>query len=227
MSDGAHLFDELAPDYERGCRRSVPDLDGFYGAVVEGLPFGLEEELRVLDLGAGTGLLGVVVAGKFPKARITLVDFSAEMLRVARRRFAGHPGRFEFRVMDYAREPLPGGPESYDLVVSALSIHHLTHDDKRETFEKIHASLASGGWFVNADQVEAETPETGPEHHEAHHAPEAELSAGTQASALPPMKAVEKATLQAQMTWLREAGFEEVECYYENDRFAVYGGRKG
>ena len=41
------------------------------------------------------------------------------------------------------------------------------------------------------------------------------------------MKAVEEATLQEQMAWLREAGFEEVECYYENNRFAVHGGRKG
>jgi hypothetical protein len=40
------------------------------------------------------------------------------------------------------------------------------------------------------------------------------------------MKAVEHATLRAQMTWLEEAGFEEVECCYENNRFAVYGGRK-
>jgi tRNA (cmo5U34)-methyltransferase len=182
---------------------------------VRDLRFGPDEELRVLDLGAGTGLLSATVAEKFPAARITLVDLSVEMLRVARRRFEGHPGRFEFRVMDYAREPLPGGPRGFDLVVSALSFHHLTHGDKRVTFEKVHASLASGGRFVNADQVQGQTPKAGWDHHEhrPHRAPEAGLP--------------EEATLQEQMAWLREAGFEEVECYYENNRFAVYGGRKG
>ena len=222
-------FDRAAPGYDLGCRRLVPDLDGFYGAVVKDLPFGPDEELRVLDLGAGTGLLSATVAEKFPAAKITLVDLSAEMLRVARRRFEGHPSRFEFRVMDYAREPLPGGPRGFDLVVSALSFHHLTHGDKLETFEKIHASLASGGRFVNADQVRGETPEAERDHHErrSHRAPEAELSEEDPTAAPPHTKAVEEATLRKQMAWLREAGFEEVECYYENNRFAVYGGRKG
>lgn len=229
MNDGTHSFDEAAPGYDRGCRRLVPDLDGFYGAVVEGLPFGRDEELRVLDLGAGTGLLSATVAEKFPAAGITLVDLSVEMLRLARRRFADEPGRFEFRVMDYVREPLPGGPGGFDLVVSALSIHHLTHGDKRKTFEKAHASLASGGRFVNADQVQVESPEGERHHHEhrPHHAPGAKHPEGDPTTAHPPMEAVEEATLQEQMAWLREAGFEEVECYYENNRFAVYGGRKG
>jgi tRNA (cmo5U34)-methyltransferase len=228
VNDGARYFDEAAPGYDQGCRRFVPDLDGFYGAVVRDLPFGPDEELRVLDLGAGTGLLSATVAEKFPAARITLVDLSVEMLRVARRRFEGHPGRFEFRVMDYAREPLPGGPRGFDLVVSALSFHHLTHGDKRVTFEKVHASLASGGRFVNADQVQGETPEAERPHHEHRpcRAPEAVPEEDPKAAS-PRMEAVEEATLREQMAWLREAGFEEVECYYENNRFAVYGGRKG
>jgi tRNA (cmo5U34)-methyltransferase len=229
VSDEARYFDEAAPDYDRGCRRFVPDLDGFYGAVVEGLPFGRNEELRVLDLGAGTGLLSAVVAETFPAAKITLVDLSVEMLRVARRRFAGQPGRFEFRVMDYARKPLPGRPRGFDLVVSALSIHHLTHGDKRETFEKVHVSLASGGRFVNADQVAGETPEAERAYHEdwLRHVPEAGVPEEDLTAALLRMKAYKNATLQAQMVWLREAGFEEVECFYKNNRFAVYGGRKG
>jgi ubiquinone/menaquinone biosynthesis C-methylase UbiE len=154
MNDGARFFDEAAPGYDLGCRRIVPDLDGFYSAVVRDLPFGRDEELRVLDLGAGTGLLSATVAEKFPAAKITLVDLSVEMLRLARRRFADEPGRFEFRVMDYAGEQLPEETRGFDLVVSALSLHHLTHGDKRETFENVHASLASGGRFVNADRVQ-------------------------------------------------------------------------
>src|ERR671910_1925137 len=150
------LFDEAAAGYDRARRQLVPGLDGFYGAALESVPFGREAELRVLDLGAGTGLLSSMVAERFPRSRVTLVDLSVEMLRVARRRFPQGDGRFEFRTMDYARKPLPQG---YDLVVSALSIHHLTHGDKKELFEKVHDSLAEGGYFVNADQVQGETPE--------------------------------------------------------------------
>ena len=93
-------FGQAAGDYDRIRPELVPGFDRFYGAVLESIPFREEQEVRVLDLGAGTGLLSAVVAGKFPRARVMLVDLSVEMLRVARRRFSGERGRFEFRTMD-------------------------------------------------------------------------------------------------------------------------------
>ena len=223
------LFDAAAPDYDGARRRLVPGFDGFYGAAVESIPFDGDEPLRVLDLGAGTGILSAMLAGRFPNSRVTLVDISVEMLRVARRRFAGEPGRFEFRVMDHARKPLPGRPRGYDLVVSALSIHHLTHGDKRELFEKVHAALSNGGWFVNADQVLGPTPEAETLYQEdwLRRVREAGASDGELAAALARMKADKNATLEAQMGWLGDAGFGSVESFYEDGRFAVYGGLKG
>ncbi len=228
MSTGA-LFDAAARDYDRARRQLVPGLEDFYGAALESVPFGRNKEIRVLDLGAGTGLLSAMVAERFPRSRLTLVDLSVEMLRVARRRFAAEPGRFEFRNMDYARTPLPAGPGGYDLAVSALSIHHLTHGDKRELFEKVHDSLAEDGYFVNADQAQGETPEE-----EAHYegwwlrrVREAGVSEEDLAAALARMRADRNATLEAQVRWLEEAGFESVRCAYEDHRFVVYGGRKG
>jgi tRNA (cmo5U34)-methyltransferase len=153
------MFGQAAWDYDRSRRQLVPGFDRFYGAVLESVAFAEEQEMRVLDLGAGTGLLSAMVAERFPRSRVTLVDLSVEMLRVARRRLAGEPGRFEFRTMDYARKSLPRTEGGYDLVVTALSVHHLTHGDKRELFDKVRSSLAVGGHFVNADQIAGETPE--------------------------------------------------------------------
>ena len=228
MSVGA-AFDDAAEDYDRARRQLVPGFEGFYGAALESVPFGRNEHIRILELGAGTGLLGAMVAERFPRSRVTLVDLSVEMLRVARRRLSREPGRFEFRNMDYARKPLPGGPRRYDLVVSALSIHHLTHGDKRELFEKVYEVLAGGGVFVNADQVQGETPEE-----EARYGAwwlrevrEAGVSAEDLDAALARMRADRNATLGAQLGWLGKAGFEEVGCSYKDHRFAVYNGRKG
>jgi tRNA (cmo5U34)-methyltransferase len=220
------LFDEEAAGYDQARRQLVPGLDGFYGAALGSVPFGQDAEIRVLDLGAGTGLLSSMVAGTFPRSRVTLVDLSVEMLRVARRRLAEGDGRFEFRTMDYARKPLPRG---YDLVVSALSIHHLTHGDKRELFERVHDSLREGGYFVNADQVQGETPEEEEGYREwwLRRVREAGVSEGDLAAALSRMRADRNATLRAQLGWLEQAGFEEVNCAYTDHRFAVYGGRRG
>ncbi len=228
MSTGA-LFDAAARDYDRARWQLVPGLDDFYGAALESVPFEREAEIRVLDLGAGTGLLSAMVAERFPRSRLTLVDLSVEMLRVARRRFAGDLGRFELRNLDYARKPLPSGGRGYDLVVSALSIHHLTHGDKRELFEKVHGSLAEGGYFVNADQALGETPEE-EARNEAwwlRRVRGAGVSEEDLAATLARMRADRNVTLEAQMCWLAEVGFEAVRCAYKDHRFAVYGGRKG
>ena len=219
------LFDEAAGGYDEARRRLVPGLDALHAAVIRSIPFRAEEPIRVLDLGAGTGLLSAEVAGRFPRATVTLVDLSVQMLRVARRRFAGSPGRFEFRVMDFARKDLPKG---YDLVVSALAVHHLTDGDKRELFEKVRGALVGGGLFVNMDQVLGETPEE-----EAAYerwwlggAKEAGASEEDLAAAFRRMRADKSATLEAQLRWLEEAGFEGVGCAHKDHRFAVYGGRK-
>ena len=45
------------------------------------------------------------------------------------------------------------------MIASALSIHHLEHDDKQSLFERIYDILPSGGLFVNYDQFCAGQPE--------------------------------------------------------------------
>ena len=223
------LFGEAARDYDRARRQLVPGFDRFYGAALESVPFMEGQEIKVLDLGAGTGLLSAMVAEKFPRSRVTLVDISVEMLRVARQRFTREPGRFEFRTMDYARKPLPREDGGYDLVVSALSIHHLTHGDKKELFGKVRRSLAVGGYFVNADQIAGDTPEEEMRFRDwwLGRVREAGVSERDLAAALLRMRADWNATLGAQLVWMREAGFGEVDCRYKDHRFAVYSGKKG
>jgi tRNA (cmo5U34)-methyltransferase len=222
-------FGAAAWGYDRSRRQLVPGFDEFYGALLESVPIAEEREIKVLDLGAGTGLLSGMVAGKFPRSRVTLVDLSVEMLRVARRRLAGGPGRFEFRTMDYARKPLPRRAGGYDLVVSALSIHHLTHGDKKELFGKVRRSLAVGGYFVNADQIAGDTPEEETRFRDwwLGRVREAGISEKDLGAALLRMRADKNATLGDQLLWLREAGFGEVDCRYKDYRFAVCGGKKG
>lgn len=220
------LFDTAAEDYDKSRRQLVPGLDRAYGAALKSVPHGREEDLRVLDLGAGTGLLSALVAGRFPRSRVTLVDISVGMLRVARRRFAGEDRRFEFRTMNFARKALPG---NFDLVVSALSIHHLTDGDKRGLFGKVHYALTDGGYFVNVDQVSGETPEEEERLRKwwLRRVTQASVSEEDLAAALTRMRADKNATLEAQLEWLEKTGFGAVRSVYRHHRFAVYGGVKG
>src|SRR5262249_43197210 len=103
---------------------------------------------RVLDLGAGTGLLTEMVAAAHPEATVELLDVSEAMLAQARARLGCSAGPVHVADMT---APLPEGP--YDAVVSALAIHHLPDRDKRDLFARVHEVLAAGGAFVNAEQV--------------------------------------------------------------------------
>lgn len=222
-------FEAAAGDYDRNLRRFVPEVEEFYGAVSGFVPFEEGAALRGLDLGAGTGLLSEMVADRFPRASLTLVDFSEKMMDVARQRLAARGDRFRFVIADYLEEPFP---ERYDLVVTALSIHHLEDEDKQRLFGKVRDSLAPGGFFVCADQVLGATPELEEQYREDLIRRVREAGIGEQELDRFAERTREshghtfEAPLTAQLSWLAEAGFEAVDCFYKRGRFAVYCGRK-
>src|SRR6478735_191013 len=112
----AAAFDAAAKDYDAARRRLIPCFDAFYGTVLELIgEWNPPPHARVLDLGAGTGLLAALVRAAYPDTMLHLVDVAPAMLDQARLRFADQR-RIEFTVADYAGAPL-GGP--YDLIVSA------------------------------------------------------------------------------------------------------------
>ena len=155
ISAAADAFSAYAGEYTAQRRRLIPVYDAFYGAVVDVLRLVGDGGIRrVLDLGAGTGLLSAEVAAAFPGVSIDLLDGSEPMLAEARERLGETVGAAH--VADMAG-PLPAGP--FDAVVSAMAIHHLEHVDKQALFARVLEVLRPGGAFVNAEQVSAPTPE--------------------------------------------------------------------
>src|SRR5512135_3131233 len=208
-------FDLAAEDYDRTRRRLVPGFDDFYRAAIDLIRFPRESQLKVLDLGAGTGLMAAFIAYSFPNARITMVDISNEMLERARARFELAGERFRFEVSDYGTAPIQ---EKYDAVVSALSIHHLPDDQKRSLFRRINGALNAGGVFVNAEQYRGATAEIEGAHQARWLTRVRELGVSERdlAGAQERMKFDQSATLEEQLEWLREAGFREIDCAYKN-----------
>ncbi len=216
------LFDQCATEYDQDRRKLVPFFDDFYGTVLSMIPFERSAPLRVLDLGTGTGLLTAMVAGALPAARFHLTDISPAMLAQAQQRFTG-TGRITFALQDHLQLALDS---AYDLVISALSIHHLEHEAKRQLFHRVFQAIRPGGMFINADQAAGATAQEEEEYERRW----IEDVTRNGVSSLSLEKAQERmpednnATLAAQMQWLCDAGFQHVSCGYERARFVVYGG---
>jgi tRNA (cmo5U34)-methyltransferase len=219
------VFDEGAHTYDRARRQLVPCFDDFYTTALALIPHQPQATFRVLDLGAGTGMLSSLIAKKFPQAKITLLDISQEMLGKARERFAGMEERLEFFAGDYAN----GFAGQFEVVISALSIHHLPDTDKIALFKNIHEALPDGGIFINADQILGPTPDIEQVYQETwlRQARDLGVSEADLNAALERMQADKMAPLSSQLEWLQQAGFSSVHCWYQNHRFAVFSGQKG
>lgn len=213
------VFTATAASYDEERARLIPGYERFYGWAVALVP---AEARRVLDLGAGTGLLTERLRARLPGVEVELVDVSEAMLARAQERFRGVEG-VSFRVTDYARGEL--GRDA-DAVVSALSIHHLEDEGKRALFGRVYEALGPGGVFVNADQVLGPTAVLEQRYRTAWLDGVRALGATERQveESLFRQQADRCAPVEAQMGWMREAGFREVDCWYKDGCFAVMAG---
>jgi tRNA (cmo5U34)-methyltransferase len=219
MPDATALFGAHAATYDAARRALIPPFDRFYGAAIDALELGGEPLGRVLDLGAGTGLLSGMVAAAHPDAELVLVDGAPAMLDLARERLRGHP-RATYVVADL-RDALP--PGTFDAVVSALAIHHLPDEDKRALLGRIAAALRPGGVLAWAEQVAGPTPDLERRYVERWIA--RCRAAGVTEEALQESLARQAVDLHLpegpQLAWLAEAGFGTVDLAFKDERFAV------
>lgn len=132
------LMTSEMPAYER--------LQDEVTAATEGI-----EVARILELGTGTGETARRVLALHPDAAYVGIDYGEAMLARAKEALPDADlrlGRLE--------EELPAGP--FDLVISALTVHHLDAAGKADLFRRIAAVLAPRGRFVLGDVIIPDDP---------------------------------------------------------------------
>jgi SAM-dependent methyltransferase len=140
------------------------------------------------------------------------VEFSPPMLERLRERF-DKDGRVEVVEHDLER-PLPA-LGTLDVVASSFAIHHLPHPRKRELYQEVWAVLRPGGVFCNLEHVASPTARI----HERF----------LDAMGITPEQEDRSNNLldvDTQLRWLREIGFEDVDCYWKWRELALLVGRK-
>lgn len=227
----------FAETFVRDRRRLIPLVESQEEVVARLLTRGDRRVERFLDLGAGAGAFAALVMRVHPGSTGVLLDFSQPMMAAADERLAPLAGRWEYVSGDLSRDDwtaaLPAG--RYDAVVSAFCIHHLPDERKRALYREAYELLAPGGLFLNWEHVSAHGLGDGmleewmvesllaAERARPDPRPDEEVLSEYFDSA----EADILAHPEDQCGWLREAGFDGVDVFFQIPEIAVFGGVKG
>ena len=213
-----------------GRQRSIDLLKSFYRYFLDS-----HRPNTILDLGCGDGILTRELMQVDDSISAVLIDGSEDMLEQARELIMDTSRvRFvhaSFQELIAERIDLP----AIDFTVSSLAIHHLTATEKSALFRYIYSVSNSGGYFLNIDTVRSSSERIENWHLEL-------WREGVFSAELSPnyekifREMLDKYTsdvhycnidtLESQMKALTEAGFSEVDCFYKDGIFAIYGGIK-
>ena len=135
--DSNSHFDASARDWDQ--RPMSQQLATVAQRLLQQVPFAPHE--RVLDFGAGTGLLATAIAPHV--AQVTAVDHSANMLAVLREKNVSNIDT----VQQAGLQGLPAG--HYDAIVSCMALHHVP--DTAALLQGCAQTLRPGGRIALVD----------------------------------------------------------------------------
>ena len=200
--------------YDNDIRRSIPGHDELHKIIEETTrEFSKKHKVKkVLDLGIGTGITSEKILKLLPGASLTAVDFSEQMIKGAKKLLAKY--KVEYLLGDYSE--LDFGTD-FDIVLSVIGFHHQNDEGKKKMFKKIYNSLKPDGIFILGDLVtyrdknKAALNDAKHYHHLVENARDE--------------KALEEwayhhkflnvlTPIEDQITWLKDAGFSNIEIKY-------------
>jgi tRNA (cmo5U34)-methyltransferase len=202
-----------AEGYDVQIRRFIPHYDEMIATGVEVLAALAPADAHVLDLGGGTGALSSAVLRGLPGARVTVLDVDPDMLAEARRRLADFGDRVSFHQASFL-DRLPAA----DAVVASLALHHV-HDLETKTalYRAIRDALSPGGVLLNLDAAVSEgarlnglvfdrMAERMGDHGISDAQARVHFASWAEEDRYFP--------LDVELAALRDAGFDEVECFW-------------
>ena len=216
-------FEQRAFDYDGLIPRLIPRYREQHDLILQLIPFETNAHIKVLDLGAGTGILSALILQAFPQANVLAFDIAEKMLKVCQTNLSAYQERLTLQQGNFAEDDFGNG---YDLVVSGLAIHHLDSAGKQTLFKKLFQSMNSGGILLIRDIVTAATPRLTEQYEQLWRQ---YMKANREDDAAWFQKYLEEdipSSVEEQTRWLSEAGFADTACHWRHLNFAIFGGVK-
>lgn len=220
-------------------RAAIPLAQEQIGIMMSILKSGNEIK-NFLDLGCGDGILGAAILGEYPNAQGVLADFSEPMLDQARIQLKDFSNQLVFENVDYGNPAWVNRMQAaapFDAIVSGYSIHHQADVRKKEIYQEIYSLLKPNGWFVNVEHIAAASQLAVDlfNNHIVDQWYEQEKNIGGTKTKQeiketylnrPDKDANILLSVNTQCDWLREIGYEQVDCYFRIYELAVFAGQK-
>jgi tRNA (cmo5U34)-methyltransferase len=207
--------------------------------VLRMIPHPIDAPIRVLDIAAGYGALAVAVLNDRPNATAVCLDASDAMLNLGKERTTNLKDRISFIQGSLESSNWVKSVEgTFDAVISSRALHHFTGNQRRRhIFREVFGLVRADGCFLNADNVKATTKSLSDRYRRAR---DEYLDRFVRESTggktnLAEVRAASPSTyhgphnngyLEEELAWLREAGFQDVDCFWKFTTTVVYGGFK-
>jgi len=228
---------EIAQTYVEGVRGAIPGANLQLEVMGEIVSAWCPLPSKILDLGCGDGTLGRMLLDEHPAVHIFFADFSEPMLEKLRNKL-GMNKRTTVINIDFATSAWTKGVElerPFDVIVSGFAIHHQPDGRKRELYAEIFCLLREGGLFLNLDQVSSATPPISKlfdsfflnhlRHFHTNARPNITMQEIEEAYYQDKKENI-PAPIETQCQWLRDIGFQDVDCFFKTFELALFGGRK-
>ncbi|MGM0640666.1 MAG: class I SAM-dependent methyltransferase [Thermotogota bacterium] len=142
------FFDNRVDSYDEYMKKNVDDYNNYYSKFGEYLYKSLEKkEIKILNLGAGTGIELKVLLEYFPEAEITALDISEKMLKKLKRKFKS----YKISTIKDSYLNLDKYGDKFDCIISSMTMHHYFGNKKAKIFQSIHKSLNPNGLYIEGD----------------------------------------------------------------------------
>ncbi len=240
----------MANSYDKMCQLLVPGYDLMQDTLIDFLKFEKINNIVLLDLGAGSGILIEKILKEFSNSICYYLDFSDDFINIAKERLNKYQDRVTYIKSDFNNPWESNITQKPNLITSTSAIHHLSNENKRKLYEKCYNILEDSGWFFNIDEMKTINEESHLKnlYYWVYHAnkqketlPDNEINAydgwmekfgswkerNIENMYLPKKEGddIHESFLK-QLVWLEEIGFQETDIFCKHFLWGMIGGKK-
>jgi tRNA (cmo5U34)-methyltransferase len=148
LEEMGRFFNARLDWYER---HVLQDIDGSEDYIqIAGL-IPLSGNLRILDLGCGTGLELDEIFKVNPSVYVAGIDLAEKMLEKLKQKHAARENQLKLVLADYFN--IDFGRGVFDVALAVRTLHHFSPEEKEGLYRRIHAALKPEGFYIEADNM--------------------------------------------------------------------------